>query len=437
MSEPLPPPRWTHRARILPWIAAAALLTLTAVMSFVGEDPGGPIPKKVRGMDLVQYWAGGAVIAAGDAEHLYVRKRTEREIKAIYPPKPPGYMMGYPPPIYQLAALPQAALSYPAAAKVTMFAATLLHLAASAWLLRNVATLRSWLPWALALAFLLPGAIQTTIAGQLGGLWLAFLALAWRLRAKDRGVLAGMTLAFFMVKPTLLAPVGLAFCALGELQVLLGVALGCTAIVTASWAAPGGAVAWDAWLHRAADPAAMLSQFWHFSSRQINLRSLIGGLFTDKSTANLAGWAGMALGGALTFATAWPRWRDRSALAAAAGVVDPDRANLQLGAVLSAAFLTGPHFLEYDFALHLVGLAASAAWLVGRRARWPRAGAWLLAGAWLSVAVIKLNKPIHFNVTTVLVVSWVAWMCAELWASRPMGTTSPDALPARLPPVGA
>lgn len=421
VPEPLPPPRWTERARALPWIAAAALLALTAVMSFAGEDPGGPIPRKVRGMDLVQFWAGGAVLAAGDAEHLYVRKRSEAELKAIYPPKTPGYMMGYPPPIYQLAALPQSTITYPTAAKLTLFAATLLHLLASAFLLRNVPTLRPWLPWALALAFVLPGAIQTTIAGQLGGLWLALLVVAWRLRAAGKPVLAGACLGAFLVKPTLLAPIGLAFVVLGEAPVLVGVALGGAAVAASSFVAPGGAVAWDAWLHRASDPSAMLAQFWHFSSRQINLRSLLGDQFAEKGTANLLGWAGMALGGALTLATAWPRWRDRAALAAAPA--DPDRANLQLGAVLSAAFLTGPHFLEYDFALHLIGLAAAAAWIAGGRARWPRAGAALLAGAWLSVALIKLNKLIHFNVTTVLVTAWVVWMGAELWATRGGGAT--------------
>lgn len=427
MPEPIPPPRWTPRVRVLPWIAAAVLLTLTAVMSFAGVDPGGPIPKKVRGMDLVQYWAGGAVVAAGDSEHLYVRKRSEAEIKAVYPKKPPGYMMGYPPPIYQLAALPQAWVSYPTAAKVTMFAATILHLVCSVFLLRNVPTLRPWSPLLLALAFVFPGAIQTTIVGQLGGLWLAFLVLAWHLRAIGKPILAGLSLGMLVVKPTLLAPVGLAFCVLGEVQVLVGLGLGCAIVAAASWVAPGGAVAWNAWLHRASDPAAMLSQFWHFSSRQINLRSLIGGLFADKATANLLGWVGMGLGGVLTLATAWPRWRRGLAPGQDSTRRDPDLANLQLGAVLSAAFLTGPHFLEYDFALHLVGLVASAAWIVGGRARWPRVGAWLLAGAWLSVAVIKLNKRIDFNVTTLLVLAWVLWMCGELWSRGASRGNSGDA----------
>lgn len=421
MPEPIPPPPWSQRFRALPWIAAGALFTLTAVMSFAGEDPGGPIPRKVRGMDLVQYWAGGAVLAAGDAEHLYVRKRSEQEIKAIFPLKPPGYVMGYPPPIYQLAALPQAAMSYPTAAKLTMFAATALHLAASGALLLGMKPLRPWLPWALALAFLLPGAIQTTIVGQLGGLWLAFLVVAWRLREQGRPALAGLCLGALVVKPTLLAPIGLAFCVLGEAGVLLGLVLGAGAVAALSYAAPGGAVTWEAWLHRASDPTAMLSQFWHFWSRQINLRSLLGGFFADKAVAAVAGWVGMGLGGLLTLAMAWPRWRDGAGRAAREA--DPDRASLQLGAVLSAAFLTGPHFLEYDFALHLGGLAASAAWIVGGRARWPRAGAILLAGAWLSVAVIKLNPIVHVSVTTILVAAWVGWMCAELWATRSGGPT--------------
>jgi hypothetical protein len=87
---------------------------------------------------------------------------------------------------------------------------------------------------------------------------------------------------------------------------------------------------------------------------------------------------------------------------------------LAFAATLSAALLAAPHLLDYDLGLHLPALAASGAWLLTRRARWPKVGWTLLALAWMAPWYVPLNKVVLLNLSVTAVTAWITWMYLEL-----------------------
>jgi hypothetical protein len=403
----------------LPVLAALGLFGVAAIMSFVGEDPAGPDPRWNRGMDLVSYWAGGTVLAEGDGATLYKTGRTTEGFKALFPPDPPTYPMVYPPPVYQAFAIPQPGISYVSAAKFLLFLAAAAHMAGAAFIVAAVRALRPWRSWALAAAFVLPGAVSVVLSGQLSGFWVLALGGAFYLRSRGRPLAAGAALSVVCLKPTLAAPTLLTFALLAEWQVLAGVVLGGLGILLLSLAG-GGADAWLGWVDKMRHPDKVIENIWIRWPRQITLRTLLAQLAPRRAWRNAFGWTGVAAGLALG---AWIALPLRRAWLAPSGDADPSGRigllpALRAGAVLSALLLATPHLFEYDLGMYLVGMAASLAWILGGHARWPRPGAFLLLLAWLAGLFVEVNPYLHFDLSAISVLGWVVWMAWELKAAE-------------------
>jgi hypothetical protein len=398
--------------------AALALLGVAGVMSFVGQDPAGPDPHLNRGIDLVSFWAGGEVLYEGDAASLYHRKRTEPIFKALFPPHPPRYPIVYPPPVYQVFALAQPMMSFFTGAKVCQLLLAVFHLVGAALVVASVRALRPWRSQALAAAFVLPGAISMVLSGQLCGFWVLLLGSGLALRARGRHLAAGLALAGLWVKPTLAAPVFLAFGLLGEWRLLAGMILGGAGILAASLVG-GGETAWLAYLAQVRHPAGMMKSLWIRWPRQVNLRTLFAQVAPHPHVRSLLGWTGVIAGLAFAVWVALPFRRSQ----APGGPVSGDRddrsalvADLRTGAVLSALLLATPHFFEYDLGMHLFAMAASLAWLLAGHARWPRIGTVLLLVTWLAGLFVEVNPYLHFSLSAISVLAWVVWMAWELRA---------------------
>lgn len=397
------------RTIVLP-LALLALFGVATVFAFAGADPGGPQPKRARGMDLIHYWAAGTVLDSGDAALLYDTKRYKPVYKALYPEHPPRYPVGYPPPIYQMFAAAQPTFSYVMAAKALLFTFAVMHVVGASLLTQGLRVSPRVRAPILAAAVVLPGAISSVMSGQLGGLWVLALGLAWWLRSAGRPGVAGVVLATLWMKPTLALPIFIAFLALGDTAVLGGMLFGGVLLLGASLVAPGGVGAWTAYLHRLADPGDLLGDFWIIWRRQATVRTLLAGFGASKLHQLVLGWVGTALAvvGAVFLAWLGRRWaQSRSEIA-----------DLHAGAVLSWCLLAAPHLLEYDLGMHLVGLVGSMGWIVSGRARWPRFGAVVLGFAWLAGAFVLVNKAAHVNLTALALLVWAVWMSAELRRAR-------------------
>lgn len=390
----------------LPRLAAVLLLLLALVFIVGGKDPAGVHPGFVRGVDLASYWIGGTILAAGDDEELYSRRRSAAELKALFPPKPPFYPVAYPPPIYQLLALPQPTVPYAVAARVMLGLFAALHLVGATLVVRAGPDLGKWRGAVLAAAFVCPGAVSVVVSGQLAGLWVTFLGLGLWARAQGRPILGGVALAGLWLKPTLAAPAFFALVLLGEGQLIGGMILGGGLILAASLAA-GGFVAWQEYVELMLHPGKVMKSMFSRIDRHLTLRALFAGI-APKDWAATAGWVGAGVAAIGAAALSWVGRRADDA---------PSRA-LRFSAVLVAAFLASPHFYEYDAALHLPATVASAAWLASGRAAYPRAG-WVLGLlGLLAGGIVLVDKFIGFNLATILVAAWVGWMGAELARAR-------------------
>lgn len=403
----------------LPRVAAVLLLLLALVFIVGGKDPAGVHPGYVRGVDLSSYWVGGKILTEGDAAELYQRSRATAELKALFPPKPPFYPLAYPPPIYQLFALPQPGVPYALAARGFLALFAVLHLVGAAFVVRAAPDLGRWRGAALAAAFVCPGAVSVVVSGQLAGLWVTCLGLGLWAISRGKPFLGGAALAGLWLKPTLAAPVFATFALLGEGTVLLGMIAGGAMILGVS-VLVDGLVPWEKYVALMLAPGKVMKSMFSHIDRHLTLRALFAGL-APKAVSGPAGWTGAAIGAVAAAALAW----------IGRGAVDESTRALRFGAVLVAAFLASPHFYEYDAALHLPASLASLAWIASGRARWPRFGAAIAALGFLAGGIVLVDLFVGFNLATTLVAGWVGWMGAEL----AVATRAPAAAP--VPEVAA
>lgn len=375
---------------------------MAAFIALFGPDPEGPLQLQIRGGDLVSFWAGGALITAGDGARLYEPDRANAVFAALDPGRTFSYALGYPPPIYQLMATLQPTLSYFAVAKILLLANAAAHILAARLVVRATPALHPWRREAMAAAILLPAAFVNLMSGQLSGLWTLSMAGAVALWSAGRPRVAGLALAPLLLKPTLGGPVLLAFVLCGEGAVVGGMIGGGAILLSLSLAA-GGAEAWGAWAQTMRDPEQLARDFLGFWRREVGLRTLFSTLAPDRSLIRSFGWVGMGLGAGLALGVAALARRVREA-------------SLSFGAVLAAVLLASPHLLDYDFGLYLPAMAAAAGWLLSGRARWPRTGAVLCGAAWLTGTARVLHGWSHTSLSTLAVLAWVLWLAAELRA---------------------
>ncbi len=397
--------------RTLAPIALAILLGIALFTAFWGPAATAPNSAKLRGLDLVSFWAPATVLDRGDGADIYTKKPIRAEFKKLHPSKPPGYPIGYPPPIYQLFSLPQPALGYLDTVRAILLAMPLVHALAALWM---VAAVRvplsdprrgSWRELALGFAIAAPGAISTIVSGQLGGVWTLSAAIALWAWSRGRRPLAGVALAVLWMKPTLALPMVLTLVLLGEGTILSSMVAGGAAMLALSLAAHG-TEPWLAYFHRMSAFDKALDDFWIYRHRQVNVRGLVGILVPSASWRESLGW--IAAGGA-TLYVGWV-----SVATKAAATSDALSADLRRGLVLAAALVAGPHMFEYDLGLDVFAMAVSLAWLWTGRASWRRAGWLSLGAAWAAPLITSVPYVSKLALPTWSLLFWIAWMTAEL-----------------------
>ena len=399
--------------RFLPAVAVAVLLGFASYHAFWGPDPTAAMSPKLRGLDLVSFWVPGKVLDDGHPELMYDPKQLKAEFKALHPSKPPGYPVGYPPPVYQLAAIPQPSLAYLPAVKAMTYLVALAGAAAGALSVLAVRVpdamprREEWRLWALGLGIGFPGTVSAVISGQLGGWWSLSMAAALTLRARAKPFLGGLFLGLLWMKPTLALPVAAGLLLLGE-WALLGGMIGGGAVVLAASLAADGLAPWQAYLARMLDTDKILDDFWIYRHRQFTARSLAGTLVWVKEWREPIGWVAGALA---AVGTALLAWRTR-------GATEPLHRDLVVGAVLAAALFAGPHMFEYDHGLNIFAVAAGSVWIAAGRARWPRVGMVAVALAWEAPMLTLIPVASKWGIAGMSILFWLAWMGAELLRER-------------------
>ena len=387
------------------------MMGIAMFTGFWGPPAFAPNSDKPRGLDLVSFWVPAKVLDEGAGDRIYDKKRIRAEFKKVHPPNPPGYPIGYPPPIYQLFSLPQPALGYLTTVRAILMAMPLVHALGALLMVAAVRLPRSdprrgtWREVALGFAIAAPGAISTIVSGQLGGVWTLSAGLAVWAWSRGRPTLAGVALAVLWMKPTLAVPVVVALALLGEGTILAGMVVGGAGVLALSIAADGTAP-WKAYLGRMSAFDKTLDDFWIHRHRQVNVRGLVGTLVPVESWREPVGWLGACV------ATGYTGWVAFASKTTAGG--DPLRDDLRRGLVLAAALIAGPHMFEYDLGLDAFAMAVSLAWLWTGRARWVGAGWLSLAAAWAAPLITSVPVISSLALPTWSLLFWIGWMTAEL-----------------------
>ncbi len=419
--------------RLRPWLASIALAILVGIAifsAFWGPAATAPNSEKARGLDLASFWVPAKVLDEGDGDRIYDKKRIRAEFKKLHPSKPPGYPIGYPPPIYQLFSLPQPALGYLTTVCAMLMAMPFVHALGALFM---VAAVRvpptdprrdSWRELALGFAIAAPGAISTLVSGQLGGVWTLSAGIALWAWSRGRRGLAGVALAALWMKPTLAVPVVVALALLGEATMLAAMVVGGAGVLALSLAAHG-TEPWVAYLQRMSAFDKALDDFWIYRHRQVNVRGLAGILAPVASWREPLGWVAAGV------ATVYAGWVSVATKAAATN--DALSADLRRGLVLAAALVAGPHMFEYDLGLDVFAMAVSLAWLWTGRASWVAAGWLSLGAAWAAPLITSVPYISKLALPTWSLLFWVAWMTAELVLPyrRATATNEPTASAAR------
>ncbi len=388
----------------------AGLLALAVVVSLGVQSCSPPDVKWHRGRalggDLLSFWAGGAALRSDHPDRLYDRRFTVRFEREIIERKK-GYLLAYPPPVYQ-AASRLVPLGYPAAARAAMVLMVLLTVVGTAALVRAGPGLPGppWVPGALIVGS--PAGLALVGTGHVGGAWMAALGVGLLLCDRGRPVLGGAALGLLCAKPSIAAPVLAALLLAGRGRASIGFVLGGAGLLLASLLADGVGL-WVAWIEMHESTDGFARRMWNFPHRQLTLRSALAmGVERRSSTAVMLGHVGVGLGALLLGGIAIVARRARG------GARDRGRDALLFGALLTACLLATPHLFDYDTILHAPAWLASAAWLASGRARRPRLGWTLLVGAWLAPAFSWVALHAQVPVGVALLTGWVVWMGAEL-----------------------
>lgn len=388
---------------VLPLLAALAVFGHAGAMAFGGEDPGRAFGRGIRGGDLVSFWAGGTLIARGDRANLYTLKRSRPVVAELYPKKPPIYPVGYPPPIYQLFALPQPAVSYFDTARVLLLAMAGLQLGIAGIIVRTTPELRRWRPEALAALIALPGFFSTMWAGQLSSLWTIVLVGGLALPPVAGGVLLGL----LWIKPTISVPAFVALALLGEGRRAGGMIAGGAIVLVLSLLA-GGTPEWIGFADYLGDPGHIVDAYFAHWSREVTLRALIVWPIRKAAYADAAGWAATAIGWLMLLGAAWLARRST------------DRA-FAVATVFAVSFATAAHLLDYDQGVFLPALIPSVTHLLSGRTRYRWPGIVTTGLAWFMPALVEQLPKAPVHVAALAMMLWVAWMLAELRAATIRG----------------
>ena len=303
----------------------------------------------LRGVDFLQFYAAGRIVAEGRGHQLYDWDRFGARLPELVEGAADLLYLPVYPPQLALFFAPIATQPYLPALVIWTLLSAALYAAAVLLLLRLCPNLRRYQVevWALAIGF--PPFVQLIAHGQIASL--ALLPLLWTfavLRA-DRLWLAGVALALLAFKPQLgtfaIAAIVLRRSWRLMAGLCLGILLQCLVIV----AVLGGDVLfgyWDVLSRLVARPEAFEPKTWAMHGLRAALELLLG-----RGPIVTAVWATGVL---VTFGLARRAWLAHESPEARFAVIG------------FAGLVINPHMYVYDLVLMAVPLACLAAWLLER-----------------------------------------------------------------------
>lgn len=322
------------------WVVFAWLQAVSGALDRFGT---------LRGIDFLQFYAAGRIVAEGRSDQLYDWDRFGARLPALV--EGAGdvlYLPVYPPQLALLFA-PVATQPYLAALAIWTLLSAALYAAGVMLVLRLFPGLRPYQVevWALAIGF--PPFVQLIAHGQIASL--ALLPLLWAFAALRSGQLwlAGLALALLAFKPQLgtFALVSIALRPSWRLiaGLFLGIVVQCLAII----AVLGSQVLFDYWdvLWRLmARPEAFEPKTWAMHGLRAALELPLG-----RGTLARTLWVAGVLG---TFWLARRAWQAHASTEA------------RFAVICFAGLVINPHIYVYDLVLMAVPLACLAAWLLER-----------------------------------------------------------------------
>ena len=305
----------------------------------------------LRGVDFLQFYAAGWLVANGRAWQLYDWDAFARTLPALVP----GigdllYLPVYPPQL-ALAFAPFGRLSYLPALAAWTLASAALYIGAVWAVLRALPALRTYRleAWCFALGF--TPFLQLIAHGQVASLAMPLLAAALCGVRAGRPLLVGLALGSLVFKPQLGMFAIAALILWPSWRLLAGVVLGC-ALQLGLVAAMMGTTLLRDYLGVLQRLAASAGQFepkiWAMHSLRGALELVLGQ--TQLATAC---WL---LGGVGVAWLARRAWHCHQSL------------DVRFALICIVGLLLNPHLYIYDLVLMAVPLACLAAWLVERRA---------------------------------------------------------------------
>jgi hypothetical protein len=364
---------------------------VTLIVSNAVSNPESALTARDMGLDFVAFYRAGVLVRENRSSELYDLEQTrafdrdlaEREGIAL------GEKFGafFNPPFFALLCEPFAFLGY----RTALICWTVLSLACAAaagWLLACMIPSKDFKQWALAPALLVTSLpfIQTLCHAQNSCLSLLIAAgavSAWR---AARPILAGAAGALLIYKPQLAALLLLVMIFCLGWRAAAGAAITCTALLLLNVFLLPGTLA--EYLQRLGpNVASVISTHPYIWARHTTLRALWQLLLNrsqpgQTNLATIALWLACCglLGGALMLAL-WQNRRQRST----------DRI---IAAVLTAAPLLMPYYLDYDLILLAIPAVLLAAEAVEREpARHvPARDRWLVR-LWIALYLILLINP--------------------------------------------
>jgi len=304
----------------------------------------------LRGVDFLQFYAGGWFVNSGQASRLYDWDAFAQALPRLVPGIGDLLFLPVYPPQTALMFAPLGGLSYLAALSLWTAVSCALY-ALAGWLaLRALPALRPYRveAWSLAAGF--PPFLQLVAHGQVTSLALPLLVSAWMAFRGRRPLLVGLALGSLAFKPQL-GTFALAALALSpSWRLLVGLVIGVSAQVLVVSAALG---------------PGLLHDYIGIVQRV----AMSAGEFEPKI------WAMHSLRGAIELVLGQTRLATTIWLLGAAAVVWLARRatarhqspEVRFALICLVALLLNPHLYVYDLVLMAVPLACLAAWLVERR----------------------------------------------------------------------
>jgi hypothetical protein len=304
---------------------------------------------KLRGMDFVQFYAAGAVVADGRGDELYDWDRFGAELSTLVPGLGDVRYLPIYPPQTALVFVPFSKLPYLGALAFWCVVSATLYLAALSVLWSSLPALRTYRTEALALALGFPAFVQVIAHGQIGTLGVPLLVLAWFGVRDGRPLVVGVALGSLFFKPQLGTLALAALLLIPSLRLLAGLVIGAGLQILVA----GVVYGWSIWLEYYDVIATVTTHIGSFEPKLWAMHSLRGVvlLLAGHSPVTTGIWIALVVvAGVLA--------RRASASGAAPEIT--------FVAICLLGLLANPHLYVYDLVLLAVPLAVLASWLASR-----------------------------------------------------------------------